>query len=116
MTDHYPEAADGGTTLPDSVRRSVRQVAREEITLATVQLIALLKGEEIQRQHTEDTRSVRRNRNRFFTLLGALLIGICVVYFVPKLGTTGKTLGPYAFCITIALDSAFVAWSYIRRY
>lgn len=79
---------------------------------------ALIRQEDEKRQRLEDKRSIHRNRNRFLTLAGALFISFVVTYalghWVPA--NVGKTFGPYAFCITIALDSAFTLYAYVKRY
>lgn len=71
-----------------------------------------------ERQTVEDTRANRRNRNRMLTLLGALVIGLGVTYILNAgyLGTFGPVLAPYAFTITIAMDSTLAAYSWLRHY
>lgn len=71
-----------------------------------------------ERQAIEDTRANRRNRNRMLTLLGALVIGLAVTYILNAgyLGTFGPVLAPYAFTITIAMDSTLAAYSWLRHY
>lgn len=70
------------------------------------------------RQAIEDTRANRRNRNRMLTLLGALLIGIVVTFVLTHgyMGAASKTYGPYAFVITVALDSLITVYAYVRHY
>lgn len=76
----------------------------------------LMDAHEAKRQAIEDTRANHRNFNRMLTLIGALLIGIAVVYTLPKLGHLGQVLGPYAFVITVALDTFLAAYSFIKHY
>lgn len=72
-----------------------------------------------ERQATEDMRSIKRNLNRFLTLIAAMLIGITVTYTLSHavfgMWAT-KTFGPYAFVITILLDSGLAAYAWIKRY
>lgn len=77
-----------------------------------------IKTAEAKRQAAEDERANRRNLNRMLTLIGALVIGIVVSYVLTHgyLGNLGKALGPYAFCITILLDSSLAVYSLIRHY
>jgi hypothetical protein len=99
-------------------------LAREEISIAASALMAEIKRQDAVRQSIEDTRSIRRNRNRLLTLLVALFLGLAVVWTLPQLGAWfgpfaghwGKILAPYAFVITITLDSSLAIYSYVRRY
>jgi uncharacterized membrane protein (DUF485 family) len=71
------------------------------------------------RQQLEDIRAIRRNRNRFASLLGALFISL-VLTFTFQHGYLGSrlsaNLSPYAFVITITLDSAITLYAYLKRY
>jgi hypothetical protein len=79
----------------------------------------LLNGVLQERQHAEDKRANKRNENRLYTLLGALLIGIVVTYCLTTPGILPKGVAwmePYAFTITIFLDSSLALYSYFRKY
>lgn len=81
-----------------------------------------------EREARENERANRRNRNRLFTLAGAILIGIVVTYFfqndgLPLLGifhvmpkALAVTLYGYSFVVTVTLDAAFVAYSLWKHY
>lgn len=71
-----------------------------------------------ERQAIEDERAIKRNRNRLLTLVAALIIGLVVTYTLENgmWGPMGKTLAPYSFVITVAMDSMLAAYAYIKRY
>jgi hypothetical protein len=79
----------------------------------------LVNGVLRDRQQAEDVRANKRNFNRMMTLLGALVIGLVVTY---SLGHdwygawASHTLAPYAFTITILLDSSLALYSYVKKY
>lgn len=98
----------------DTVLRATGLVRGELIAI----IIREIELADRARQALEDKRSIKRNVNRLFTLIGALLISIVVTY-VTQAGIGGhlvRAAGPYAFCITLALDSGFLAWAIRRRY
>jgi hypothetical protein len=71
------------------------------------------------RQNKEDARSIKRNRNRMYTLVFALFCSIIVTYLLSTMlkGTyIGSTFGPYSFAITILFDSGLTFWAYWHRY
>lgn len=82
-------------------------ISRREIALA-----------QEERQRLEDIRANHRNLNRMLTLIGALMIGLVVTYVLTHgyLGHVGVALAPYAFVITVLLDSSLAAYSFIRHY
>lgn len=106
------------SATPSQVSPDITTV-REEIANCTTALVGMLRVQDAQRQAVEDTRSVRRNRNRMWTLLFGLLISIVITWtlshdvFGPHIS---HTWGPYSFAITIALDSTLTVYAYIRRY
>lgn len=72
-----------------------------------------------QRQHLEDTRSIKRNRNRFMTLIGAVIIGATVVWGFSHMwfgAWAYHNLYPYSFIITVLLDTSLAAYAYVKRY
>lgn len=78
-----------------------------------------------EREARENKRANHRNLNRMLTLFGALVIGLIVTYGLehggfPMFGVTlppsTKLLAPYAFVITIAMDSTLALYSFIRHY
>lgn len=92
---------------------------RAEIAATTSALVGMLRQQDANRQAVEDIRSVRRNRNRMWTLLFGLLISIILTWTLSHdvFGHYAtKTFGPYSFAITIALDSCLTVYAYIRRY
>jgi uncharacterized membrane protein affecting hemolysin expression len=101
------------------VTATLATFVRQEIADANTTLVGMLRVADATRQSTEDVRSERRNRNRMWTLLVGLLISIVLTYTLSHdvFGTWAtKTLGPYSFAITIALDSMLTVYAYIRRY
>jgi hypothetical protein len=99
----------------------VRQGAAEGYTAA----VDTIHRETALRVQAEDIRANHRNFNRMMTLFGALAIGLCVTFLLTNpqyLGLLGlspaqvKPFVPYAFVITVFLDSAITAYSYIKHY
>ena len=87
----------------------------------TMEIERHITARDVARQAAEDERAVRRNRNRMLTLLGAFLLSCIVTYALQKnilhlAPATAKVWAPYAFAITIALDSGLAIYSWIRRY
>lgn len=79
----------------------------------------LLNGVLTERETRENKRANKRNENRLYTLLGALLIGIVVTYCLTTPGILPKSVSwmePYAFTITIFLDSSLALYSYFKKY
>lgn len=100
-------------------RPPTRSEVRHEIAVATATLVGMLRAQDADRQLIEDVRSVRRNRNRMWTLLVALLLGFIVTYTLSNdvFGPwASNTFGPYSFVITVLLDSGLALYAYIRRY
>lgn len=91
---------------------------RHEIAVALTVTAFDLKQQDVDRQALEDLRAVRRNRNRFATLLVALLLGFFITWALQSqiFGPTSLKLAPYSFVITVLLDSGLAAYAYIRRY
>jgi hypothetical protein len=88
----------------------------EQIQAMIVKHVAMVNA---QRQALEDTRSIRRNRNRFASLAGALLISTLLTYCFQHayLGPhLSAMLAPYSFVITITLDSVITLYALLRRY
>lgn len=75
-----------------------------------------IKNAEDKRQAIEDVRANKRNFNRMMTLLGAILIGLVVVWTLPRLGHVGAVLSPYSFVITVLCDAAITVYAYFRHY
>lgn len=98
---------------------AVRKLVRSEIASAVTVTQYDVKEQDADRQALEDLRAIRRNRNRFLTLLAALGIGLCVTYLLTTPGILPKWMlhyAPYSFVITVLLDSGLAAYAYIRRY
>jgi len=85
----------------------------------------LINAKDIRRQRMEEVRANHRNLNRMLTLLAALVIGLVVTYGLSNMGfpfigihfpAMVKSWAPYAFVITVALDSFLAAYSYLKHY
>lgn len=76
----------------------------------------LIQDADRERQKIEDVRANRRNRNRLMTMLGAIVIGLAIVWTLPHLGPMGKALEPYSFIATVSLDTLLTLYAYIKRY
>lgn len=105
-----------GATYSAELNDTVTKLARQEVAKAATALVGRQLVQDADRQSNEDQRAIRRNRNRMFTLFGAILIGLLVVWTLPRLGGTGKLLEPYSFVITVLMDTAFTVYAYFRRY
>lgn len=62
----------------------------------------------------EDERAIKRNRNRFYTLLVALSMTFMVPFVLAQMGLVGVL--KYATGIAIIPDAAITAWAYAKRY
>lgn len=71
-----------------------------------------------EREQRENKRANARNFNRMMMLVGALVIGLFVVYSLTHgwWGAWGPVLAPYAFVITILLDASLAVYAYIKHY
>ena len=76
----------------------------------------LIETAEHERQAIEDLRAIRRNRNRLMTMLAAIVIGLAIVWTLPRMGSVGKAMEPYSFIATVALDTLLTLYAYIKRY
>lgn len=84
----------------------------------------LIRQAQMEREARENVRANHRNLNRMMTLLGALVIGLFVTYVLTNNGIPGLVtlpawsthLAPYAFVITILMDSGLALYGYIRHY
>lgn len=99
----------------------VKRAATEGYTAA----LDTIHKETAIRQAAEDNRANHRNFNRMMTLFGALCIGLVVTWVLTHpqyFALVGlqpeqvKPFLPYAFTITIFLDSGITLYSYIRHY
>ena len=81
-------------------------------------VMKLLNGVLEERENRENMRANKRNENRLFTLLGALVIGLVVTYVLTSglLPHRWNFLVPYAFVITIVMDSSLAFYSYVKKY
>lgn len=71
------------------------------------------------REARENMRANHRNLNRMLTLFGALFIGLFVTWALTTPGVIPMRfhfLAPYAFVITILMDSGLALYGYIRHY
>lgn len=94
--------------INSQVPQLVHAIAKEEVVSA-----------EKNRQRIEDARSIKRNRNRIYTLVFALFASVVITYCLSTIlkGTwVGETFGPYSFAITILFDSGLTVWAYWHRY
>jgi hypothetical protein len=72
-----------------------------------------------EREARENKRANHRNLNRLLTLLGALLIGLMITWALTTPGilpATWQHYAPYAFVITILLDSGLALYGLIKHY
>lgn len=113
-----PETANAIKELSEHIARSVSG----EVALETARA---LRSQDIDRQKLEDKRSIKRNRNRMYTLFAALFISLIITFILYYPSDIGIPLSwqprlhkfaPFSFAITIAFDSAFTVWEYIHRY
>lgn len=83
-------------------------------------VMALIDGAIKDREDRENERANKRNINRLFTLIGALVIGLMVTFTLTTPGIlsahTDKLVGPYAFTITILMDSGLAIYGLIKHY
>jgi hypothetical protein len=77
-------------------------------------VIRLIKRADSERQQIEDVRANRRNRNRFLTLLVALIMGFLTPFGLKTMGLAWML--PYAFAIILVPDAMITAYAYIRHY
>lgn len=77
-------------------------------------VMRLIKRAETERQQIEDLRANRRNRNRFLTLIVALVMGFLTPIGLNAMGLVW--LLPYAFAIILVPDALITAWAYVKRY
>ena len=111
VTFNASESASGNVdgSWPESMDERVRQLISEAINAREVR---------------ENKRANHRNFNRMLTLMGALVIGLIVTYVLSHDGIPGVLtlpawthgLAPYAFVITVAMDSLLALYSFIRHY
>ena len=71
-----------------------------------------------EREERENKRANARNFNRMLMLFGALVLGLVITYVLNNglLGSWGPVLAPYAFVITILMDSGLAAYAYVKHY
>lgn len=104
----------------------VRRAAAEAVQYSDKLTRRTIEEVNATRQVIEDTRANHRNLNRMLTLFGALVIGMVLTYLLthpvllhswfgmsPK---TVKSIAPYTFVITVAMDSTLALYSFIRHY
>lgn len=103
------------STLPEVVQSAVDRIARKEVADATSALMYELREQDKERQETEDIRAIRRNRNRFITLVAALVMGFLVPYLFVVFSLP-PSLQRYTFVITIIPDALITLYAYVRRY
>lgn len=112
--EHSSEVVNGHHVDADD-NRTVKTRVSGEFDDRVMQLI---NGAIEEREARENIRANHRNLNRMLTLFGALLIGLVVTFVLTNniLGPSGKSLAPYAFVITILMDSGLALYGYIRHY
>jgi uncharacterized membrane protein len=113
---------------PETVSTLLTLFARMSRAIAgrmALETARAMRTQDIERQQLEDGRSIKRNRNRMYTLFAALLCSLVltfVLYYPAYVGidkATSVTLSkfaPFSFALTIAFDSIFTVWAYIHRY
>jgi len=120
------ETTDKTHTTPKGTKDTVvsTRVLAQAINVQVPKIAAEIAQQEIesadkQRQAKEDARSIKRNKNRMYTLFFALFCSVIITYALSTAlrGTyIGTTFGPYSFAITILFDSALTVWAYWHRY
>lgn len=94
QAEHYARYAD----------ETARTIARAEIARSRAET-----------QATEDLRANRRNRNRTYTLIVALMFTFLVPYIVANILHDASLL-KYATGIAIIPDALITLWAYVRKY
>jgi hypothetical protein len=101
------------------------RLVRTEVAKATFELTKSLREQDIERQAIEDARSIKRNKNRMYTLFGAMLISLVItliLYYPTKVGiplglaVKLHPFAPFSFFVTVGFDSCFTVWAFIHRY
>jgi hypothetical protein len=127
--DSEPITKTDYTTTTDETGHSTEHVSGHNVTVDSTETSTvhttgefddrvkrLISEADARRQAKEDERSIKRNRNRLYTLLAAVLIGLAVVWSLPHFGHVGAVLSPYSFVITVLFDTTLTLWAYIHRY
>lgn len=115
FSQHYAGLPATLGTLSGALNTHVPAIARDAAHQAVAEALA-------EREARENIRANHRNLNRMLTLIGALLIGIVVSYVLSNKGAgivppaLAHTLAPYAFVITIIMDSGLALYGLIRHY
>jgi len=115
---------DGDQVRYDSRQDETTRTQGEWPASADEHVRGLIRQAQMEREARENVRANHRNLNRMMTLLGALVIGLVVVFVLSHNGIPGLValpswcagLAPYAFVITILMDSALALYGYIRHY
>lgn len=117
-TSHEITTINGHRVNYDYDRQQDTRVTGDWPEAANEHVRSLILDAIEEREERENKRANHRNLNRMLTLLGALLIGLAVVYTLTNgyLGHVGTVLAPYAFVITILMDSALALYGYVRHY
>ena len=117
-THHETTTLDGHTVNFQSEDENTTRVKGQWSDEADEHVRGLIEEITSEREARENLRANKRNFNRMMTLLGALVIGLFVTYSLTNgwWGSYGPTFAPYAFCITILLDSGLAAYSYVKHY
>lgn len=117
--------SDDAPVTVGALGRWTNHTIKRAATESVGYVLAEIQRQDAARQLVEDERANHRNLNRFLTLMGALLIGLCVTFLLTHAGIPGvwqmpesiaKPLAPYTFVITIFMDSALAAYAWIRKY
>lgn len=117
-----PGVSTETTTAVIAISEHISRETSGEVAQETA--IALRK-QDVERQELEDERSIKRNRNRMYTLFAALFCSLILTFIFSYPADVGVPLAwqhhltkfaPFSFAITIAFDATFTVWAYIHRY
>jgi hypothetical protein len=124
-TDHSVLAADRETLVryaaytaahTDKTLAEYHKTVMAEVqTALTTYVPAAVKQSEADAKALEDVRANRRNRNRTYTLVVALMFTFLVPYIVANILHDASLL-KYATGIAIFPDALITLWAYVRKY
>lgn len=105
-------ADDGSTVTLDMSEHAFMEAVDRDVTNRVAE--AIIDADK-KRQELEDQRADRRNRNRSYTLLVALVMTFFVPFVLANVLHAPQVL-KYATGIAIIPDALITLWAYIRKY
>jgi chemotaxis protein histidine kinase CheA len=123
-SDKEMTTIDGDQVRYDERQDTTTRTQGEWPAEADEHVRSLIRQAQMEREARENIRANHRNLNRMMTLIGALVIGLAVTFMLTQNGIPGlfnlpawsHGLAPYAFVITILMDSGLALYGYIRHY